>query len=353
MKKALFGKGLVIGIVVLFFGVNTIASSTLNINNNLFFELEEIESAIWDNDMDYIDMVPAQWDESINFDFFLADDFLFENIQEINDVHWIGGYWGLNYSGACYDWYISFMRDDGSGCFPDSNPQTPSFAGPFCYSWDDISKEIIEDTGSYIYYEMSVDLPEGVIFTSFDKFWISIWAEGAYPPISGWGYHYDYMLKPAVLGSDYYNFSFWTPGNEFLGFDFDMCFQLTGWPNLPPSAPVIDGPSFGKPGEEYCIKLSSIDPDGDNVIYYIDWGDGTFEDWIGPFQSGDNVTKCHTYPPITRLYEIRVKVKDIYGAESGWGKIYVFILNNRMSDNLFFLRLLDSYPILRKLFVLL
>ena len=123
--------------------------------------------------------------------------------------------------------------------------------------------------------------------------------------------------------------------------------------NQPPSIPTIDGPSSGKPGVEYCITFNSTDPDGDEIFYYIDWGDGEYEDWFGPHESGENVTKCHTYPPITKLYEIRVKVKDIYGAESGWGTIYVFIYRARFPDKSLFLRFLARFPMLEKLLNLL
>jgi len=343
MKKGLFRYGLVLVIVILFIGVNTITISTSKVDNNLFFGLEVTQSAIWDNNMEYIDMVAVQWDESINFDFFLADDFLFENDQEINDVHWIGGYWSLNYSNACYDWYISFMKDDGSGCSPDSHPQTPSFAGPFCYSWEEICKELIEDTGNHIYYTMSVDLPEAVIFTGSDKFWISIWAEGVYPPHSGWGYHYDYMLNPAVLGSEYYNFSFWTPGDEVLGFNFDMCFQLTGWPNLPPSAPIIDGPSSGKQGRLVCFTVHSSDPDEDNVMYFIDWGDRT-SDVTDFYPQCEPVEVCHKY--IGGNYTIRAKAIDFFGAESDWSEFEVSIPRTRASSYLWFL---ERFPLLERL----
>jgi hypothetical protein len=119
--------------------------------------------------------------------------------------------------------------------------------------------------------------------------------------------------------------------------------------NQPPSAPLVDGPSVGRPGEEYCITFRSIDPDGNDVFYYIDWGDGEYEDWFGPFDPGENVTRCHTYPPATKLYEIRVGVKDIYGAEGDWGSIYVFILKGRMQDNSFFIRFLERFPMFQRL----
>ena len=331
MQKRMIRKCIIFGIIILFIGVNTNSLSTSKIGNNFYFESEEIQSIFWDNNMDYFDLVASQWDESIEVDIFQADDFHFENTKEIIDVHWIGGYWGSNYSQATFDWYISFMHDDGTGNSPDSHPKTPSFAGPFCYSWDEINKEFIEDTGSHIYYIMSVELPEVILFNGCEKFWISIWGEGKCPSYSGLGHHYEYLLNPAVTGSEFFNISFWTLGIEFFGYDFDLCFQLTGWPNLPPDPPDIDGPSKGKPGKELCWLFHSADFEEDDVFYYIEWGDGTFEDWIGPFSSCTPKEVCHVYEK-KGTYNIRAKAKNIYGPESDWTEFEVEIPRSRLSN---------------------
>ena len=68
-----------------------------------------------------------------------------------------------------------------------------------------------------------------------------------------------------------------------------------GVPNNPPTAPSIEGPGTGKAGTPYDYDFKSIDPDGDDVKYYIDWGDQTYEEWIGPFPSGQTVTRTHTW----------------------------------------------------------
>jgi len=176
---------------------------------------------VWDNGMDYIGLAAAQDDTSIPFDCFVADDFIFEEPTEVCDVHWIGGYWNPD-PYAEFDWCISFYLDDGSGAFPIGMPYNPSFAGPFCYSWGDITWEELEPG----YYLMSVDLPDNIPFPA-GHYWISIWGAGDYPPQCGWGYHDTYILTPAVWGSVYFGFPFWTPGYDVQGFDHDTCFQLT------------------------------------------------------------------------------------------------------------------------------
>jgi hypothetical protein len=96
--------------------------------------------------------------------------------------------------------------------------------------------------------------------------------------------------------------------------------------NHPPSTPTIDGYYRDESGE-YCFLFNTTDPDGDLVFYYIDWGDGNFVYWIGPFSTPTEF--CHDYPPLSAIYEIQVKVKDIHGAESGWANIYILILRTR------------------------
>jgi hypothetical protein len=56
---------------------------------------------------------------------------------------------------------------------------------------------------------------------------------------------------------------------------------IAGSTNQQPLAPEIDGPSSGKPGTQYTFDFVTTDPDGDDIDYYVDWGDGETEDWDG------------------------------------------------------------------------
>jgi len=60
-----------------------------------------------------------------------------------------------------------------------------------------------------------------------------------------------------------------------------------------PDIPTITGTAHGKPGEEYEYIFTSNDLSGGNIFYYIDWGDDSFEEWIGPFSSGDEIVVTH------------------------------------------------------------
>jgi hypothetical protein len=125
--------------------------------------------------------------------------------------------------------------------------------------------------------------------------------------------------------------------------------------NKKPIRPTISGvKGVHIPNRNYDYEIVTTDPDGDPVLYYIDWGDGDYLYWFGPFDSGENVTRSHSWPPITKIYEIQVKAKDIYGAESNWGTMYVFVLNNRPSSGSiiqrFVVRIFEKFPIFERIF---
>ena len=66
--------------------------------------------------------------------------------------------------------------------------------------------------------------------------------------------------------------------------------------NSPPTPPEINGPSVGKVGVSYNWTFLSFDPDGDNITYYINWGDGCCGgDFYGPYPSGQQIKINHTY----------------------------------------------------------
>ena len=47
-------------------------------------------------------------------------------------------------------------------------------------------------------------------------------------------------------------------------------------PNNPPEAPIIDGPFTGSPNRIYYYNFYAVDPEGDDVGFYIDWGDCSY-----------------------------------------------------------------------------
>jgi len=88
-------------------------------------------------------------------------------------------------------------------------------------------------------------------------------------------------------------------------------------PNTPPEIPVIDGPTTGKPGKSYEYTFTASDSNGDKILYSIDWGDNTTSGWIGPFPSGVELKREHTWSE-KGSYIVKAKTKDNHGAESNW-----------------------------------
>jgi len=85
----------------------------------------------------------------------------------------------------------------------------------------------------------------------------------------------------------------------------------------PPEQPTINGPSHGKPGEEYTFEAQTTDPDGDKIYYLFDWGDGSYSNWIGPSTSGETIQATHIWKEKGN-YNVRVKAKDEHGVIGPW-----------------------------------
>jgi hypothetical protein len=97
-----------------------------------------------------------------------------------------------------------------------------------------------------------------------------------------------------------------------------------GWvpfDNQPPESPEIDGPLEWPPGVEICFTFRSFDPNHDDIMFIIDWGDGTFEE-TNYFQHDIPVEVCHTYEE-KGSYLLRARGIDIYGYEGEWSTFYI------------------------------
>lgn len=111
--------------------------------------------------------------------------------------------------------------------------------------------------------------------------------------------------------------------------------------NNPPNKPTIDGPSSGKTGEEQTYMFSSTDSEGDDISYYVNWGDGSNSGWQGPYPSGTEITLNHTWM-IEGTFTIKAKAKDEYDEESDWATLEVSIPKNKPNINMPFLQLLEN-----------
>ena len=113
--------------------------------------------------------------------------------------------------------------------------------------------------------------------------------------------------------------------------------------NNQPEIPGITGPINGNIGTEYDYTFSSFDSEGDNVFYYVEWGDGTDSGWLGPYSSGHEITVSHTWDE-EDIYTIRAKAKDIFDAESEWGTLEITMPINQVKDYQQMTRFLQYNP---------
>ena len=91
--------------------------------------------------------------------------------------------------------------------------------------------------------------------------------------------------------------------------------------NIPPDKPIITGPSTGYEGEEITIYFSTTDPEEHDLYYFVDWGDGTYSEWLGPYVSGETAEAYHVFE-IPAEYNLKVKAKDIKNGQSEWSDLH-------------------------------
>lgn len=90
-----------------------------------------------------------------------------------------------------------------------------------------------------------------------------------------------------------------------------------GEPGAPHKPTKPDGPTNGEPGTTYTYTSSTIDPEGDNVFFWFDWGDNTNSGWIGPYLSGEPASAQHIWDR-QGSFTVKVKAKDPMEHESKW-----------------------------------
>jgi hypothetical protein len=87
--------------------------------------------------------------------------------------------------------------------------------------------------------------------------------------------------------------------------------------NYPPENLTLDGQTSGCEGEELLFSFSATDPEGDDIYYFLDWGDETNSGWIGPYASGVTGETTNSWDTMG-TYDVKVRAQDINNKLSEW-----------------------------------
>ena len=115
--------------------------------------------------------------------------------------------------------------------------------------------------------------------------------------------------------------------------------------NKAPDVPNLDGSTSGNPGTLYDYTFNATDPDGDNVSYFIDWGDGDTE-WTTLSTSGTPLIVSHSWD-IKDTYTITAYAQDEFGANGPEGTLEVTIPKSYIYN--WWMGWLERFPILQKI----
>jgi hypothetical protein len=124
---------------------------------------------------------------------------------------------------------------------------------------------------------------------------------------------------------------------------FDKIYEYI---NHAPDTPTIDGLLKVGVGVQAFYTFSTTDPDGDDVYYYVDWGDGSNTGWIT--QTSAN----HTWANKGK-YAITCKAKDEFNLESGVATLQIQVPRSKSVNNFLyqlFERFPNAFPLLRIIF---
>jgi hypothetical protein len=92
-----------------------------------------------------------------------------------------------------------------------------------------------------------------------------------------------------------------------------------------PFPPQINGLTEGDVGRQLEFTFVTTDPGNSNLYYWVEWGDGSHEDWFGPCASGAIATISHAWSDKGN-YSITAKAKNILGFESGWSEPFAITI---------------------------
>ena len=197
--------------------------------------------------------------------------------------------------------------------------------------------------GEILAYESIFADPEGdmmsVLFNwgdGTDTGWISGITNGTVGKTHSWTANGSYQIK--VKARDAFGESLWSqPLTLTIG-------------NAPPGRPVTPtGPKTGRISQSYTYTTSTTDPNLDQIYYWFDWDDGSSTGWLGPYTSGQQASSSHVWTS-KGSYQIKVKCKDVYGAESVWSEPLPILMPRSTVRTTLLLRFVQTFPFLTLFF---
>ena len=331
-KPVLFYKTLVIGVIILFFGLSIIPLTAGNVAID-----KSLKTTIVPGDSP---LPPLLWTEDFTTFYILFIDpdgdeiFFLINWGDGTHEEWFGPYESGEIVSILHDWF-----DEGTYQIKIKAKDQDGESQEAVYSLT-ISPDFkfFHPFLGYvgITYKFTIYLDDYGLYM-FD------WGDGTYSDwvtgIADKSYSSPGIYEIKWKAKDMY-------GNETPWSD-PILITILIIGDQPPDAPIIDGPHCWPAGKELCFTFHSTDPDNDSVKYIIDWGDGTTNetDFI---QACTPVEVCHTWEEMG-TYVIKAKAVDMWGAESDWSEFEITIPRTRATFNSLFNWFLERFLLLEKL----
>lgn len=202
---------------------------------------------------------------------------------------------------------------------------------------------------------------DGTIFFAYPKYICALNPDGSlkwktrlstdYYPYDGMSVHGGPSISSD--GTVYVTTWFYRGGSNYTNIGYIHAIG-EGNPNSP-TIPVINGKQVGKPLVEHEFSFNATSPVGNDIFYVVDWGDGKFQNWVGPYPSGEEIKLNHSWETRGR-YRIEAMAKDVNGLCSPWGDFEIKISKTRdrvSYSSTFIMRFLELFPLLEKLLFLL
>jgi len=171
----------------------------------------------------------------------------------------------------------------------------------------------VEKNTDHNYYVTTNDVDGDNISYMFD------WGDGT---ISGWiePYESNEIISAAHSWTeeDIYYIKVKAKDENGLESDWSDSLKVSTIPNRPPNTPKRPYRGFLAAGMG-LYRFKTTDPDNDVIYYNISWGDGNFSDWIGAYDSNEELVINHSWSK-SGFYKIRVKARDKRGSGSDWSK---------------------------------